>query len=84
MKSVLDESFTRGLQSILDRARSALNGGISQKPLVKEGDVVSRGDILADGPSIDMGELALGQNMRIRHYVIRTVSPDPHGNLQVF
>jgi DNA-directed RNA polymerase subunit beta len=32
---------------------------------VKEGDIVTRGDILADGPSIDMGELALGQNMRI-------------------
>ena len=32
---------------------------------MKEGDIVTRGDILADGPSIDMGELALGQNMRI-------------------
>src|SRR6056300_751989 len=45
--------------------RSNQNTCISQKPLVKEGDVVSRGDILADGPSIDMGELALGQNCRI-------------------
>ena len=33
--------------------------------MVREGDAVARGDILADGPSIDMGELALGQNMRI-------------------
>ncbi|GAB5501181.1 MAG: DNA-directed RNA polymerase subunit beta [Pseudohongiellaceae bacterium] len=45
--------------------RSNQNTCISQKPLVKEGDAVSRGDILADGPSVDMGELALGQNMRI-------------------
>jgi len=45
--------------------RSNQNTCISQKPLVKGGDVVSRGDILADGPSVDMGELALGQNMRI-------------------
>jgi DNA-directed RNA polymerase subunit beta len=45
--------------------RSNQNTCISQKPLVKEGDIVNRGDILADGPSIDMGELALGQNMRI-------------------
>jgi DNA-directed RNA polymerase subunit beta len=45
--------------------RSNQNTCISQKPLVKDGDVVQRGDILADGPSIDMGELALGQNMRI-------------------
>ena len=45
--------------------RSNQNTCISQKPLVKDGDTISRGDILADGPSIDMGELALGQNMRI-------------------
>jgi DNA-directed RNA polymerase subunit beta len=45
--------------------RSNQNTCISQKPLVKDGDAISRGDILADGPSIDMGELALGQNMRI-------------------
>ncbi|MCB1757973.1 MAG: DNA-directed RNA polymerase subunit beta, partial [Gammaproteobacteria bacterium] len=35
------------------------------RPLVKPGDVVGRGDVLADGPSTDMGELALGQNMLI-------------------
>ncbi|MGY0399862.1 MAG: DNA-directed RNA polymerase subunit beta, partial [Ostreibacterium sp.] len=38
---------------------------INQKPLVKMGDKVERGDILADGPSTDMGELALGQNIRV-------------------
>jgi DNA-directed RNA polymerase subunit beta len=45
--------------------RSNQNTCINQKPLVKEGDVVAANDVLADGPSIDMGELALGQNMRI-------------------
>ena len=45
--------------------RSNQNTCISQRPLVKQGDAVSRGDILADGPSVDTGELALGQNMRI-------------------
>jgi|TARA_Y100000310_G_scaffold91044_2_gene88316 DNA-directed RNA polymerase subunit beta len=45
--------------------RSNQNTCINQKPLVKEGDEIARGDILADGPSIDTGELALGQNMRI-------------------
>ena len=45
--------------------RSNQNTCISQRPLVKDGDKIGRGDILADGPSIDMGELALGQNMRI-------------------
>jgi DNA-directed RNA polymerase subunit beta len=45
--------------------RSNQNTCINQKPLVKEGDVVAKNDILADGPSIDIGELALGQNIRI-------------------
>jgi len=45
--------------------RSNQNTCINQRPIVHEGDSVNRGDILADGPSIDMGELALGQNMRI-------------------
>ncbi|MGR8997976.1 MAG: DNA-directed RNA polymerase subunit beta [Gammaproteobacteria bacterium] len=45
--------------------RSNQNTCINQKPLVKPGDVVNAGDILADGPSTDMGELALGQNMLV-------------------
>jgi DNA-directed RNA polymerase subunit beta len=45
--------------------RSNQNTCINQKPLVRKGEAVVRGDIMADGPSIDLGELALGQNMRI-------------------
>ena len=45
--------------------RSNQNTCINQRPLVKPGDVISRGDVLADGPSTDMGELALGQNMLV-------------------
>ena len=45
--------------------RSNQNTCINQKPIVKQGDEISRGDVLADGPSVDLGELALGQNMRI-------------------
>ena len=45
--------------------RSNQNTCINQRPIVREGALIQRGDILADGPSIDMGELALGQNMRI-------------------
>ncbi len=41
--------------------RSNQNTCINQRPLVKVGDSVAVGDILADGPSIDMGELALGK-----------------------
>ncbi len=46
-------------------ARSNQNTCINQKPLVKTGDKIAIGDVLADGPSTDMGELALGQNMKI-------------------
>ena len=45
--------------------RSNQNTCINQRPIVNVGDAIARGDILADGPSVDMGELALGQNMRI-------------------
>src|SRR5690554_1548571 len=45
--------------------RSNQNTCINQRPLVRKGEQVSRGDIMADGPSTDMGELALGQNMRV-------------------
>ncbi|MBU2569184.1 MAG: DNA-directed RNA polymerase subunit beta [Gammaproteobacteria bacterium] len=45
--------------------RSNQNTCINQKPLVKLGDIVNAGDILADGPSTDIGELALGQNMLV-------------------
>ena len=45
--------------------RSNQNTCINQKPLVKAGDKVKRGDVMADGPATDMGELALGQNMLV-------------------
>ena len=45
--------------------RSNQNTCINQRPVVRAGEQVVRGDILADGPSVDMGDLALGQNMRV-------------------
>ncbi|MET0028693.1 MAG: DNA-directed RNA polymerase subunit beta [Candidatus Thiodiazotropha sp.] len=45
--------------------RSNQNTCINQRPLVNVNDVIARGDVLADGPSTDMGELALGQNLRV-------------------
>ncbi|MFU8798200.1 MAG: DNA-directed RNA polymerase subunit beta, partial [Gammaproteobacteria bacterium] len=45
--------------------RSNQNTCINQRPLVKEGDVIRAKDVLADGPSTDLGELALGQNLLI-------------------
>ncbi|MGD8575958.1 MAG: DNA-directed RNA polymerase subunit beta [Thiohalophilus sp.] len=45
--------------------RSNQNTCINQRPLVTVGDEIARGDVLADGPSTDLGELALGQNMLV-------------------
>jgi len=45
--------------------RSNQNTCINQRPTCLIGEPIVRGDVLADGPSTDMGELALGQNMRI-------------------
>ena len=45
--------------------RSNQDTCISQKPLVRAGDTVSAGDVLADGPSTDHGELALGKNLLV-------------------
>ena len=45
--------------------RSNQNTCINQRPLVNPGDQIARGDVLADGSSSDLGELALGQNMLV-------------------
>ena len=41
------------------------NTNINQRPLVKVGEIIAKGDVVADGASTDMGELALGQNMLV-------------------
>ena len=53
------------IYNLIKYTRSNQNTCINQRPLVSVGDKVKAGDILADGPSIDNGELALGQNIRI-------------------
>ncbi len=45
--------------------RSNQNTCINQRPLVRVGDVLKAGDIIADGPSTDLGDLALGQNVLV-------------------
>ena len=53
------------IYNLIKYTRSNQNTCINQKVLVSMGDKVGRGDVLADGPSTDGGELALGQNMRV-------------------
>ncbi len=53
------------IYNLLKFTRSNQNTCINQRPLVKVGDTVSAGDVLADGPSTDLGELALGRNVLV-------------------
>ncbi len=66
----VSEETTTGEQAVdiynlLKFQRSNQNTCINQRPLVKVGDVVARGDIVADGPSTNLGELALGRNVLV-------------------
>ncbi len=47
--------------------RSNQSGCINHRPIVRKGDEVHAGDVLADGPSCDGGELALGQNLMVAY-----------------
>ena len=59
-----DESGTGvDIYNLIKFARSNQNTCMNQRPVVKTGDKVKRTDVIADGPSTDMGELALGQNV---------------------
>tara|TARA_Y100000741_G_scaffold166358_1_gene125845 strand:- start:543 stop:4544 length:4002 start_codon:yes stop_codon:yes gene_type:complete len=53
------------IYNLIKYTRSNQNTCINQRPIVSIGDTIKKNDILADGPSIDLGELSLGQNIRI-------------------
>ncbi|ROQ18778.1 DNA-directed RNA polymerase subunit beta [Gallaecimonas pentaromativorans] len=53
------------IYNLIKYTRSNQNTCINQKPVCNVGDPIVRGDVLADGPSTDLGDLALGQNMRV-------------------
>ncbi|MDD3530281.1 MAG: DNA-directed RNA polymerase subunit beta [Gallionellaceae bacterium] len=53
------------IYSLTKYQRSNQNTNINQRPLVRRGDQIARGDVIADGASTDKGELALGQNMLV-------------------
>jgi len=53
------------IYNLVKYQRSNQNTNINQRPLVKVGDRIARGDVIADGASTDTGELALGQNMLV-------------------
>jgi DNA-directed RNA polymerase subunit beta len=67
---VLDNEVSAGacgidIYNLTKYTRSNQNTCINQRPLVKLGDRINKGDVLADGPSTDLGELALGRNLLV-------------------
>jgi DNA-directed RNA polymerase subunit beta len=53
------------IYNMIKYTRSNQNTNINQRPIVKKGERIARGDVVADGASTDLGELALGQNMLV-------------------
>ncbi len=53
------------IYNLIKYQRSNQNTNIHQRPIVKKGDRLAKGDVIADGASTDLGELALGQNMLV-------------------
>ncbi len=67
VRATNDDSTTKGVDIYRLRKfmRSNQSTCINQRPLVKVGDVVQDGEIIADGPSTELGELALGRNVLV-------------------
>lgn len=65
LKEICADDAGIDIYNLTKYVRSNQNTCINQKPCVFLDELVERGDVLADGPATDLGELALGQNMRI-------------------
>jgi len=59
------KEFGADIYQLIKFRRSNQNTCVSQQPIVKQGQRVKKGDVLADGPSTDLGELALGRNVLV-------------------
>ncbi len=53
------------IYNLIKYTRSNQNTNMNQRPIVRVGDLIAKGDVVADGASTDLGELALGQNMLV-------------------
>jgi DNA-directed RNA polymerase subunit beta len=60
-----EEDSGVSIYNLIKFKRSNQNTCINQKPLVRIGDKVGKGEIIADGPAVDRGELALGRNLMV-------------------
>jgi DNA-directed RNA polymerase subunit beta len=59
------KEFGADIYQLIKFRRSNQNTCINQRPVVSQGERVKRGDVLADGPSTELGELALGRNVLV-------------------
>jgi DNA-directed RNA polymerase subunit beta len=64
-EATVDGSPGVDIYNLMKFTRSNQNTCLNQRPLIKVGDKVNAGDIIADGPSTDLGELALGRNVLV-------------------
>ena len=64
-KETSEDEIGVDIYNLIKYTRSNQNTNINQKPLVRIGDKIDRGAVIADGASTDLGELALGQNMLV-------------------
>jgi DNA-directed RNA polymerase subunit beta len=62
-ESSFDVASEVDIYNLIKYTRSNQNTCINQKPIVKAGDRVKKNDVMADGPAVETGELALGQNV---------------------
>lgn len=65
LKETENDDIGVDIYNLTKFTRSNQNTCINQHPIVEVGDKVKKGDVLADGPSTDIGELALGQNLLV-------------------
>ena len=65
LKIIVKTAGGKDTYHLANYERSNASSCINHHPIVKAGDVVSRGQVIADGPSTDMGELALGKNLTV-------------------
>ncbi|HJT23174.1 MAG TPA: DNA-directed RNA polymerase subunit beta, partial [bacterium] len=61
----VDETGSVDIYKLTKYKRSNQDTCINQRPIVKKGEKVKKGDVVADGPSTDQGELALGRNLLV-------------------
>ena len=65
LKIIVKTAGGKDTYHLANYERSNASSCINHHPIVKAGDAVSRGQVIADGPSTDMGELALGKNLTV-------------------